>query len=87
LEDTKMRLPLLPPSNLSSEQKDLYDDIMGVLKESFGSFTVAREDGALTGPFNPMLHFPAFGRAAWAMNKTMYEHRRWGRVSTPGGGC
>jgi 4-carboxymuconolactone decarboxylase len=21
-----------------------------------------------------MLHFPAFGRAAWAMNKTMYEH-------------
>jgi 4-carboxymuconolactone decarboxylase len=73
LEDTKMRLPLLPPSSLSGEQKALYEDIMGVVKESFGSFIAAREDGALIGPFNAMLHFPAFGRAAWAMNKTMYE--------------
>jgi 4-carboxymuconolactone decarboxylase len=70
----KMRLPLLPPSRLSTEQKELYDDIMSVVKESFGSFIASREDGALIGPFNAMLHFPAFGRAAWAMNKTMYEH-------------
>ena len=69
-----MRLPLLPPSSLSLEQKGLYDDIMGVVKGSFGSFITAREDGALMGPFNPMLHFPAFGRTAWAMNKTMYEN-------------
>jgi hypothetical protein len=69
-----MRLPLLPPASLSSEQRELYDDIMGVVKESFGSFIVTREDGALMGPFNAMLHFPAFGRAAWAMNKTMYDH-------------
>lgn len=69
-----MRLPLLPPSSLSSEQKELYDDIMGVVQENFGSFISTREDGALIGPFNAMLHFPAFGRAAWAMNKTMYEH-------------
>ena len=69
-----MRLPLLPPSSLSGEQKELYDDIMGVVKESFGSFIVTRQDGALIGPFNAMLHFPEFGRAAWAMNKTMYEH-------------
>ncbi len=69
-----MRLPLLSPSSLSSQQKELYDDIMGVVKERFGSFVVAREDGALIGPFNAMLHLPAFGRAAWAMNRTMYEH-------------
>ena len=69
-----MRLPLVPPSSLSSEQKDLCDDIMGVVNENFGSFVTTREDGALIGPFNPMLHFPAFGRAAWAMNKTMYKH-------------
>jgi 4-carboxymuconolactone decarboxylase len=74
LKETKVRLPLLPPSSLSSEQKDLYDDILGVVNENFGSFITEREDGALIGPFNPMLHFPAFGRAAWAMNKTMYEH-------------
>jgi hypothetical protein len=61
---------------------------MGLVKENFGSFIAAREDGALIGPFNPMLHFPAFDRAAWAMNKTMYEHTtprnqcfRWPRWS------
>ena len=69
-----MRLHLLPPSSLSSEQKELYDDIMGVVNENFGSFVTAREDGALIGPFNAMVHFPEFGRAAWAMNKAMYEH-------------
>ena len=68
-----MRLHLLPPSSLSGEQKELYDDIMGVVNKSFGKFVTAREDGALIGPFNAMLHFPAYGRAAWAMNKTMYE--------------
>ena len=35
LKETKMRLPLLPPSSLSNEQKDLYDDIMGVVNENF----------------------------------------------------
>jgi len=69
-----MRLHLLPPSSLSREQKALYDDIMGVVNENFGSFVTAREDGALIGPFNAMVHFPEFGRAAWAMNKAMYEH-------------
>ena len=62
-EDPQMRLPLLPPSSLSGEQKELYDDIMGVMNESFGSFVATREDGVLIWPFNPMLHFPVFGRA------------------------
>ena len=61
-----MCLPLRPPSSLSSEQKELYDDIMGVVNENFGSFVTAREDGALIGPFNAMVHFPEFGQAAWA---------------------
>jgi 4-carboxymuconolactone decarboxylase len=69
-----MRLPLLPPSSLSDDQRAPYDDIMGVVNESFGSFVAMRQDGALIGPFNSMLHFPAFGRAAWAFNKTMYSH-------------
>ena len=32
------RLPLVPPSELSPEQKELYDDIMGIVKKNFGSF-------------------------------------------------
>jgi hypothetical protein len=46
-KEVKMRLPLLPPSSLSNDQKALYDDVMSALKESFESFIVAREDGAL----------------------------------------
>jgi 4-carboxymuconolactone decarboxylase len=71
---TRTRLPLLSPSSLSSEQKKLYDDILEIVKGSFGSFISARADGALIGPFNAMLHFPAFGRAAWAMNRTLYDN-------------
>jgi hypothetical protein len=33
-----------------------------------------RHDGALIGPFNGWLHFPQFGRHAWALNKALWEH-------------
>ncbi|HUC21592.1 MAG TPA: carboxymuconolactone decarboxylase family protein [Streptosporangiaceae bacterium] len=69
-----MRLPLLPPSSLNDEQKVLYDDMMRVVDGHFGDLVVSRKDGALIGPFNAWLHFPQFGRAAWAFNKSMYEH-------------
>lgn len=68
-----LRLPLLPPSRLSSEQKALYDDIMSVVNKNFGSFVSMRRDGALIGLFNAMPHFPTFGRAALDFNKKMYE--------------
>jgi len=36
---------------------------------------VARaDDGALIGPFNGWLHYPQFGAAAWALNKSLWEH-------------
>jgi hypothetical protein len=49
-EDIKMRLLCFHyPACRVSEQKELYDDIMSVVKESFGSFIMAREHGALIG--------------------------------------
>jgi 4-carboxymuconolactone decarboxylase len=69
-----MRLPLLPASLLDEEQKALYDDIMGVVVDNFGDLVFQRDDGALIGPFNAWLHFPAIGRAAWAFNKAMYQN-------------
>ena len=59
---TSCAFALAPPSTLSGEQRALYDDIMGVVNKSFGSFVAMRQDGVLTGPFNPMLHFPEFGQ-------------------------
>lgn len=52
-----MHLPLLPPSTLSPEQRDLYDDVMGVIKKNFGELMTSRKDGALIGPWNAWLHF------------------------------
>ncbi len=69
-----MRLPLLPPDSLSSTQKDLYDDMVDVIEKNFGELVARRADGALIGPFNGWLHFPQFGKPAWAFNRAMYEH-------------
>jgi 4-carboxymuconolactone decarboxylase len=72
--DRGMRLPLLPPASLSPEQKDLYDDMVAVVDQNFGELVARRNDGALIGPFNAWLHFPQFGKPAWAFNRSLWEH-------------
>jgi alkylhydroperoxidase family enzyme len=69
-----MRLPLLPPTSLSPDQADLYDDMVAVIEKNFGDLVARRKDGALIGPFNAWLHFPQFGKSAWAFNRAMWEH-------------
>ena len=46
-----MRLPPIAPEHLSAEQRDLYDDMAGVIDANFGELTARRRDGALIGPF------------------------------------
>ncbi len=60
-----MRLPLIPPSELSPEQKPLYDAMRKGIASNFNAFKVEREDGALMGPWNPWLHEPGIGKAIW----------------------
>ena len=67
-------LPLLPPASLSPDQQNLYDDMVDVIEENFGELVARRSDGALIGPFNAWLHFPQFGKPAWAFNRAMWEH-------------
>lgn len=69
-----MRLPLRPPDSLNPDQKSLYDDMMEVIGGHFGDLIAYREDGALIGPFNAWLHFPQFGKPAWAFDRAMWEH-------------
>jgi 4-carboxymuconolactone decarboxylase len=69
-----MRLRLLPPASLSPDQKNLYDDMADVIEKNFGELVARRRDGALIGPFNAWLHFPRFGKPAWAFNRAMWEH-------------
>jgi 4-carboxymuconolactone decarboxylase len=60
-----MRLKLIPPKELSSEQRGLYDSIQAGIAAHLKGFISKRDDGALVGPFNAMLHFPQFGKPVW----------------------
>ncbi len=66
-----MRLPLIPPSELTAEQKSLYDVMRQGIASNFNAFKVLREDGALMGPWNPWLHEPGIGKAIWDLTMVM----------------
>ena len=66
-----MRLPLIPPSELTTEQRALYDQMRPGIAGHFNAFKVEREDGALMGPWNPWLHEPAIGKAIWDLTLAM----------------
>jgi 4-carboxymuconolactone decarboxylase len=66
-----MRLPLIPPSDLTPEQRPLYDAMRKGIASNFNAFKVEREDGALIGPWNPWLHEPAIGKAIWDLTLAM----------------
>jgi alkylhydroperoxidase family enzyme len=66
-----MRLPLIPPAELSAEQKNLYDSMRKGIASNFNAFKVEREDGALMGPWNPWLHEPGIGKAIWDLTLAM----------------
>jgi 4-carboxymuconolactone decarboxylase len=69
--DIAMRLPLIPPAELSPEQKALYDEMRAGIATNFNAFKVEREDGALMGPWNPWLHEPRIGKAIWDLTLAM----------------
>lgn len=66
-----MRLPLIPPGDLTAQQRPLYDEMRKGIASNFNAFKVEREDGALMGPWNPWLHEPAIGKAIWDLTLAM----------------
>jgi 4-carboxymuconolactone decarboxylase len=66
-----VRLPLIPPDQLSPEQKTLYETMRKGIASNFNAFKVEREDGALMGPWNPWLHEPGIGKAIWDLTLAM----------------
>jgi 4-carboxymuconolactone decarboxylase len=66
-----LRLPLIPPAELTAEQKSLYDNMRKGIASNFNAFKVEREDGALMGPWNPWLHEPGIGKAIWNLTLAM----------------
>jgi 4-carboxymuconolactone decarboxylase len=56
-----MRLPLLSPSELTQEQRPLYDDMREGIEASFKGFIAINATRELIGPWNPWIRFPKFG--------------------------
>jgi hypothetical protein len=66
-----MRLPLLSPSQLSADQRPLYDDMRKGIEANFKGFTAINEAGELIGPWNPWLQFGKFGGPVWELVKSL----------------
>jgi hypothetical protein len=79
-----MRLPFLPPAELSAEQKPLYEEMKGGIAAKYSNFTTMRGDGAILGPWSAWLHDPDLGRALWEATKGM---TRFQNVSVVGQRC
>ncbi len=69
-----MRLVPIPPPKLNDTQRQLFNSIVSFTEAQHPKFAFADEEGALVGPFNPMLHFPQFGKAAWGVNVALSEN-------------
>lgn len=66
-----MRLPLIAPKDLTAEQRPIYDDMKSGIEAHFKGFKAIADDGTLMGPWNPFIHYPSMGKAAWDMIKAI----------------
>jgi 4-carboxymuconolactone decarboxylase len=71
-----MRLSLIPPAELTSQQKPLYDEMKRGVAAKYSNFTTMRKDGAILGPWSAWLHDPDLGYALWgaASGMTRFRH-------------
>ncbi len=69
-----MRAAPFPPADMPAELRPLHDEMGAYIAEHLKGFVSRRDDGALIGPFAPMLRFPAFGRAAWTYTKALIDN-------------
>ena len=70
-----MRLPIIPPTDITAEQRPLYEDMKIGIAAKYSSFTTIREDGAILGPWSAWLHEPELGTAIWEVTKAMTRFR------------
>lgn len=56
-----MRVSPLPPDTLGTELRQVHDEIANLVGRSQGQVSMIDAQGALTGPFPPLLQYPQFG--------------------------
>lgn len=71
-----MRAPPFPPSEMPADLRHLHDEMNAYIAEHLKGFVSHRDDGALVGPFAPMLRYPALGSAAWTYTKALIDNAK-----------
>jgi 4-carboxymuconolactone decarboxylase len=66
-------LPLLP-ENMNAETRFVHDEIAKLVSRSQGPVPMMNAEGALIGPFPPMLQFPQFGIPALSFIRSLDAH-------------
>lgn len=67
-------LPPLPPERLDEQQRELYDAILGGRAGITNHTGLTNADGALLGPFDPILRSPELGEAVQQLGLAL-RHR------------
>jgi 4-carboxymuconolactone decarboxylase len=70
-----MRLSLIPPGQLTADQRPLYDEMKTGITAKYSSFVTMREDGTILGPWSAWLHDPDLGHGLWAATAAMTRFR------------
>jgi 4-carboxymuconolactone decarboxylase len=71
-----MRLSPIPPTELTAEQRPLFDSMKAGVSAKYSDFITTRDDGAMLGPWNAWLHDPELGAAFWTVTSAMTKARR-----------
>jgi 4-carboxymuconolactone decarboxylase len=66
-----MRIKPLHPDTLSPGIRHVHDEITNLVGHSQGQVNMIDAQGALLGPFTPMLHYPQFGVPALSFLRTL----------------
>jgi len=69
-----MRIQPINPDTLSPEARYVHNEIASLIGRSQGQVKMMNNEGALLGPFTPMLHYPQFGVAALSFLRTLDTH-------------
>jgi 4-carboxymuconolactone decarboxylase len=69
-----MRITPLTPDALSPALREVHDGIAALVGGSQRQVTMVDADGALLGPFPPMLHYPQFGVPALTFLRSLDAH-------------
>lgn len=69
-----MRAAPLHPEEMNPEVRHVHDEVISLVTRSQGPVSMVNTEGALIGPFPPMLRHPQFGIPALAFVRSLDNH-------------